>query len=117
MGRFERPEVATQIVRPATVMTELLDTIFTVRAYVVAAIGFAGAGTLATAALVFLLSLRLREREIETIVKIGGSPARVAAILVSEIVVVLVLGAAFAGVLAVLASRYGSEAIRMWITS
>lgn len=117
MGRFERPGVATQIVRPATVMTELLDTIFTVRAYVVAAIGFAGAGTLATAALVFLLSLRLREREIETIVKIGGSPARVAAILVSEIVVVLVLGAAFAGVLAVLASRYGSEAIRMWITS
>ena len=71
----------------------------------------------AAAALVFLLSLRLREREIETIVKIGGSPARVAAIPVSEIVVVLVLGAAFAGVLAVLASRYGSEAIRMWITS
>jgi len=117
MGRFERSDAPAQIVRPAAVMAELLDTVFTVRAYVVAAIGFAGAATLATAALVFLLSLRLREREIETLVKIGGSRARVAAILMSEIAVVLALAAALAGGLSALASRFGSAAIRMWIAS
>jgi putative ABC transport system permease protein len=117
MGRFEGAETAAQIVRPALVMEELLATVFTVRAYVVAAVAFAGAATFATVGLVFLLSLRLREREIETIVKIGGSRARVAAILVSEMAAVLVLGAALAGILTALVSRFGSAAIRMWITA
>jgi len=117
MGRYAAGDARAQILRPASVMAELLDTIFTVKAYVVAAVGFAGVATLATTALVFLLSLRLREREIETMVKIGGSPARVAAILVSEIAAVLVLAAGLAGLLTALASRFGSTAVRLWIAS
>jgi putative ABC transport system permease protein len=117
MGRYEEADATAQILRPSAVMAELLDTIFTVKAYVVAAVAFAGAATLATTALVFLLSLRLREREIETMVKIGGSPARVIAILGSEIAVVLVLAVALAGVLTALASRFGASAVRLWIAS
>lgn len=117
MGRYQGDDEPSQIVRPIAVMNDLLDTILTIRSYVVAAILIVAAATLATAALVFLLSLRLRKREIETMVKIGGSRRRIAAVLVSEVVAVLVLGAALAGGLTLLTSRFGSAAIRTFILS
>ncbi len=117
MGRYQGDGEPSQIVRPVAVMNDLLDTILTIQSYVVAAILIVAVATLATAALVFLLSLRLRKREIETMVKIGGSRLSVAAVLVSEIVVVLVLGVALAGGLTLLTSRFGSAAIRTFILS
>jgi putative ABC transport system permease protein len=116
-GRYQADEEPSQIVRPIAVMNDLLDTILTIQSYVVAAILIVAVATLATAALVFLLSLRLRKREIETMVKIGGSRLSVAAVLVSEVVVVLVLGVALAGGLTLLTSRFGSAAIRTFILS
>jgi putative ABC transport system permease protein len=98
-------------------MNDLLDTILTVQSYAIAAILIVATATLATASLVFLLSLRLRRREIETMVKIGGSRGRVAAVLASEVVVVLALGVALAGGLTLLTSRFGSAAIRTFILS
>ena len=73
--------------------------------------------TLATAALVFLLSLRLRRREIETMTKIGGSRLSIGSVLVSEVVAVLVAGVLLAGGLTVLTSRFGSEVIRALLLS
>ncbi len=116
-GRYQADEEPSQIVRPIAVMNDLLDTILTIQRYVVAAILIVAVATLATAALVFLLPLRLRKREIETMVKIGGSRLSVAAVLVSEIVVVLVLGVALAGGLTLLTSRFGSAAIHTIILS
>ena len=98
-------------------MDELLGTILTIRSYVVAAIGLVAVATLATAALVFLLSLRLRRREIETMMKIGGARRSVAAVLVSEVVVVLLLGIALASGLTLATSRLGSAAIRALLLS
>jgi putative ABC transport system permease protein len=117
MGRFQGDDEPSQIVRPIAVMNDLLDTILTIQSYLVAAILIVAVATLATAALVFLLSLRLRKREIETMVKIGGSRLSVAAVLVSEVVVVLVLGVVLAGGLTLLTSRFGSAAIRTFILS
>jgi putative ABC transport system permease protein len=97
MGRYQGDDEPSQIVRPIAVMNDLLDTILTIERYVVAAILIVAVATLATAALVFLLSLRLRRREIETMIKIGGSRLSVAAVLVSEVVVVLALGVVLAG--------------------
>ncbi len=116
-GRYQADGESSQIVQPIAVMNDLLDTILTIQSYVVAAILIVAVATLATAALVFLLSLRLRKREIETMVKIGGSRLSVAAVLVSEVVVVLVLGVALAGGLTLLTSRFGSAAIRTFILS
>lgn len=117
LGRYQGGDESAQIVRPIETLNELLETVFTVRSYVIAAIGTVAVATLATAALVFMLSLRLRRREIETMVKIGGSRASVAVVLVSEIVSVLVLGASLAVMLTLLARRFGSEAIRAFILS
>ena len=116
LGRYQSDEVS-QIVAPDAVMDELLETILTVREYVIAAVVIAGVATLATAALVFLLSLRLRRREIETMLKIGASRATVATLVASELAFVLASGALVAGALTLLTSRFGSAAIRALLLS
>ena len=83
MGRYQSPDDPSQIVKPLAVMNDLLDTILTVQSYVVAAVVIVGIATLATASLVFMLSLRLRRREILTMTKIGGSSGRIFGVLAS----------------------------------
>jgi len=117
MGRYEEPGLPVQIVRPRAVMDELLETVVTIRSYVVAALATVSAATLAVAGLVFGLSLRLRRREIETIVKIGGSRAAVAGLLASEIIAVLAVGAALAALLTGLLARFGGDSIRALLLS
>ena len=114
-GRYQGDDEPVQVVRPATVMDELLGTILTVQNFVVVGAVIVGLATLASAALVFMLSLRLRRREIETLFKIGGSRLSVGAVMASEIVVVLVTGIILAGGLTVLTSQFGSAAIRAFI--
>jgi putative ABC transport system permease protein len=117
MGRYAGSAEPSQIVRPTRSMADLLETVFTVRSYLVAAIGVVAVATLATASLVFMLSFRLRKREIETMLKIGAARASVVAILASEIVVVLSLGFLLAALLTLLTERFGSGMIRALLTS
>jgi putative ABC transport system permease protein len=116
-GRYLSEDEQVQILRPTEVMDDLLQTILTVQTYVVTAVIVVGLATLATATLVFLLSLRLRRREIVTMVKIGGARGRVTAVLAAEIVGVLLIGVLLAGVLTALTAAYGSTIIRALILS
>ena len=116
-GRYLSQDERVQVAVPSSVMDELLSTILTVQSYVVTAVIVVGVSTLATAALVFMLSLRLRRREIQTMMKIGGSRGSVLGVLASEIVVVLAVGIVLAGGLTALTSRFGSEIIRAVILS
>jgi putative ABC transport system permease protein len=111
-GRFQADEAMLQIVRPSAVMDELLSTILTVQRFVVAGAVILGLATLATASLVFWLSLRLRRREIETLFKIGGSRFNVGAVMASEIVTVLLTGLLLSGGLTLLTREFGSVVIR-----
>ena len=111
-GRYQASDDLAQIVRPVTVMDELLGTILTVQSFITAGAVIVGLATLATMALVFMLSLRLRRRERETLFKIGGSRLSVGSVMASEIVVVLFTGVILAGVLTALTSQFGSAAIR-----
>jgi len=117
MGRFTGEDERRQILRPRTQMADLLDTVFTIRSYLVAAIAAVAVATLATASLVFMLSFRLRRLEIETMAKIGGARSSVAAILASEVIVVLLLGLSLAGALTLLTERFGAAAIRALLIS
>lgn len=117
MGRYEGEEERSQIVQPITVMNELLDTILTIQGFIVGAILLVAIATLATAALVFLLSLRLRRREIETMSKIGGSRLHIRTLLASEVFAVLVTGVLLAAGLTVLTSRFGAGIIRALLLS
>jgi len=113
-GRYQSAKL-TQIVDPAEVMDRLLDTILTVEKFVIAGAVTVGLATLATAFLVFALSLRLRSRERETLFKIGGSRAAVLTVMTSEIAVVLAAGVLLALFLTFLTQRYGDVIIRALI--
>ena len=116
LGRYQG-DASSQLVDPRAVMQELLGTVLTVREYVVAAVAIAGSATLLTSALVFSLSVRLRRREIETMLKIGASRATVVALLVFEVGTVLLVGGLLAAGLTLATSRFGSAAIRALLLS
>ena len=111
MGRYLDSEANNQIVRPRDVVEELLDTILTIQQFIVAAVFIVAVATIATAALVFLLSLRLRRREIDTIGKIGGGRWHVASMLLAEIIIVLLMGGVLAAGLTALTWQYGSAIV------
>ncbi len=112
MGRYGGTDQTVQIFRPDQVMADLLGTILSIQQYVMAAMLGVGVATLATAALVFWLSLRLRRREIETLFKIGCARIIVSALLASEVALVLLLGLTLAGGLTLISQRFGAAAIR-----
>ena len=111
-GRYQVADERAQIVRPDVVMDDLLASIFTVQSYVVAAVLFVGGSTIATTILVFLLSLRLRRREIETMFKIGARRGVIAAVLSLEVLFVVAASVLLAAGLTGLTARYASELIR-----
>jgi putative ABC transport system permease protein len=110
-GRYQS-DPRNQLVRPAEVMGELLDTILTVESFVVAGAAILGLATLSVATLVFLLSLRLRRRERETLFKLGGSRGSVAALMASEIVVVVAAAVLLAFGLTLLTGQFGALLVR-----
>ncbi len=111
-GRYGEPQEREQILAPRDVIDDLLGTVVTIQSYVVAAFVLVGATVLAVAALVFLLSLRLRSREIETLVKLGGGRAQVATVVWAEIVSVLLASVVLAALLTLATSAFGSAAVR-----
>ncbi len=110
-GEFQSPDEDHQILEPAAVVDDLLDTVFAVKRYIVAGVAIVGLGTLATMALVFGLSIQLRRREIETMRKIGGAKGRIAAVLALEVVAVLVLGLLVAGILVALTGWFADALV------
>lgn len=117
LGRYTDPEAGVQLLRPATVIEELLGTVFAVRGYVVGALLLVGASTLAVAALVFALSARLRRREVETLAKIGAPRATVAVVLLAEVAFVLGCSTVLAGGLTLVVRSLGGAAIRSLLLS
>mgnify|MGYP001812779960 CR=1 FL=1 len=114
-GQYLGPDEQVQLVLPTSVMDDLLATILTVQNYVLAGAMVIGLSALMTAVLVFMLSLRLRKREIETMHRIGSSRRRVTALLSLEIIIVLLSGILLAALLTVLASQFGEGLIRSFI--
>jgi len=111
-GRYQAADDVAQIAVPSEVMDELLATILTVQRFVIAGAIILGLATLASASLVFMLSLRLRRREITTLFKIGGSRSAVGMVMASEVVVVIVSGAMIAALLTLATQQFGAVVIR-----
>ncbi|UCC55126.1 MAG: hypothetical protein JSU75_06990, partial [Gammaproteobacteria bacterium] len=65
--------------------------------------------------LVFLLSMRLRQREIETITRIGCSRFAVLQLLVAEIVIVIILSGLIVAVTVFCVDTYASDLVRLLI--
>jgi putative ABC transport system permease protein len=116
IGRYKTdPETPYQILEPDTILDDLLATIMTIERFVVTAFVVVGISTLVIAALVFMLSLRLRKREILTMGRIGGSRLTVNCIVVSEIVFVLLASIVLAAGLTFVTGSYATDVIRFFL--
>jgi len=111
-GRYEGEGESYQIVKPVDIVAELLDTILTIQQFVIAAVVIIGSATVATTVLVFMLSVRLRRRELLTLFKIGGTRATVTSLLLGEVIVVILASIAFAIMLTAMTGWFGADLIR-----
>jgi len=101
-----------QIQVPGTVVGELLATVFRVKSILDAVILVVAIATLLALTLVFALSLRLRQREIQTIFKLGCSRSTIARLLGAEIAIVLLLSAALTGLLLMVVTHFQEPLVR-----
>ncbi len=107
LGHFQEEREDVQIVRSQRVIAQLLDTVFTVRDYIVVGVALVSIATTIVALLVFYLSLRLRSGERFTLARIGASRLQVQALMATEVICVLLISAALATVLIFLTRQYG----------
>lgn len=111
-GKFQNKESTLQIVRPDKIIRELMDTLFTVRHYILIGAFIMGLSTLILIILIFMLSQQLRRREIETATKIGASRYFVLGLLSFEILFVTLFSSALAVILMLLTEQYGMAIIQ-----
>ncbi len=115
LGEYLSPEDITQIVRPVDVMDELLSKILMVRSYLIAVIAVVAIVTLLTVTLVIVLSIRLRQREISTMSKMGCSRFAIISILGGQILIILIVSGLAVTALTLLAGVWGHELIRFLV--
>ncbi len=114
-GRYLDTETAPgnqQIQVPGKVVGELLETIFRVKSILDAVILVVGIATLLAITLVFALSLRLRQREIQTIFKLGCSRTTIARLLGAEIAIILLASGVITALLLALVAHYDEPLVR-----
>jgi putative ABC transport system permease protein len=111
LGKYQDGDTL-QLVRPSSVISELLATVLAIENLVLVGLGIIGAVTLLLVIVVFMLSLKQRTREFETIVKIGGSRRRIAGMIATEIGTVMIGGLAVAGCLLWLTLRLAPFLLR-----
>jgi putative ABC transport system permease protein len=84
-GRFQEGQTDNQLVIPDTVMSDLLETVFTVQNYIILGLVILSLATVAVITLVFLLSQQLRQGEFFTLKRMGASRGFIATLVASEL--------------------------------
>jgi len=112
-GRYLAREETRQIVRPADVIDGLLQNIFRIKNVLDAVISVVALATILAIILVFALSLRLRQREIQTIFKLGCRRATIARLLAAEIFIIVGMSGVFCGALMWLVNQFSTDLVRM----
>lgn len=111
-GRYLEKGTPFQVVQPKEVIDTLMANIFKIRNVLDAVIILVGSATFLALILVFYLSLRLREKEIQTIFKLGCSRATIIRLLGSEVLIILVASSIICGGLLALIARYDQILVR-----
>lgn len=88
-GRYVDERAEVQLLKPGAIARDLMDTLFRITKLFDGVILAVSAATLLALGLVFSLSIRLREREIETIFLLGCSRATVFKLLTAELFLLL----------------------------
>lgn len=111
-GRYVDKEKAHQIVKPEEVIDGLLQNIFRIKNVLDSVIVVVGLATFFAIFLVFSLSLRLRQREIQTIFKLGCSRMTVARLLGAEIFIIILASGLLCGTMMLLVNLFANDLVR-----
>ena len=112
-GRYLAKNETQQILRPTEVIDGLLQNIFRIKNVLDAVVSVVALATILAIVLVFALSLRLRQREIQTIFKIGCSRLTIAKLLAAEILIIVVVSGVLCGFLLMVVNRFTNDIVRM----
>jgi putative ABC transport system permease protein len=99
LGRYQEHPENIQLIQPKNVVQELILSILRIKRTLDTIILTVSVSTIMTIALVFLLSVRLREKEIETIFRLGCSRMATSGFIVAEIIIIAVSSVTLACVL------------------
>ncbi len=111
-GRFVSGDEGNQIVKLDDVIDGLLQNIFRIKNMLEAVISVVGLGTVLAILLVFALSLRLRQREITTIFKLGGNRMTIARLLGAEILIIVLMSGVLCGVMVFVVNHFSNDLVR-----
>ena len=111
-GRYQESEGLHQLVVPGTVVDGLLANIFRIKNVLDAVIFVVAIATVLALTLVFALSIRLRQREIGTVFRIGGSRLTIARLLIAEIAIIVSASALLCGVVMLAVNQYSGDLVR-----
>jgi putative ABC transport system permease protein len=112
-GRYMAKEETQQILRPDEVIDGLLQNIFRIKNVLDAVVSVVALATILAIVLVFALSLRLREREIQTIFKIGCSRLTIVKLLSAEILIIVAASSVMCGSLLMIVDRFTHDLVRV----
>ena len=116
LGRYQEHPKNMQLIQPKMVVQELISSILRIKRTLDTIIITVSISTLMTIALVFLLSIRLREKEIKTIFRLGCSRMATSGFIFAEIIIIAVMSVTVAGILFML-TWLKSDALIMKIIS
>ncbi|MDA1014260.1 MAG: ABC transporter permease [Planctomycetota bacterium] len=116
MGRFVDPNARAQALVPAEVVEELMNLVFRRQRMMNAMSVVLGVVTSAFVALVTSLSLRLRQREMETLFKLGCGRWTIVKLQAVEMLIVLAVSSILTCGMAVLSMIWATEFARSWLT-
>jgi putative ABC transport system permease protein len=111
-GHYLEGDSPHHVVRPRDIIGELLENIFRVKRLLQGVMGVVGGATLLALVLVFALSLRLRQRELQTLFKLGAARGTVTRLVLAEIVTIAAAAAALCGMFLWLVSRDSDMLLR-----
>ena len=116
-GRYLGHDAEYQMVSPKGVIDGLLANIFQIKNVLDAVILIVGSTTVLAIVLVFALSLRLRQREIQSIFKLGCSRLTITKLMGAEILVIMLVSAALCVILVLIVSQYSHDLVRTLFVS
>jgi putative ABC transport system permease protein len=111
-GRFLSKDETHQIAKPAQVIDGLLQNIFRIKNVLDAVIAVVALATILALILVFALSLRLRQREIQTIFKLGCRRATIARLLTAEIFMIIFVSGILCAVMTGGINHFSNDLVR-----
>jgi putative ABC transport system permease protein len=109
LGRYQTQSQPLQLIRPPVIMQELIDAIFRIKAVLDVVVIVVAFSTALTILLVFILSLRLRARELTTIFRLGCGRLTTAGFVIAELFLIASASLVLSALLLAITNHWGNS--------